>query len=165
MPAADKLPFNVLLLEGSFFFSAHNGCLYAQDECGKALSVEVSLLPYVGQRVRFAAHRLPPQPPYQQTFDLFSVSAEGILRAEPVEQPAGLPTSGLRYKWSLETFDGSLEPLALERLGGHAGRLACVSLVDAEAMRDIVSAAGVDVLGVQAENLSDLLGHLGKQKV
>lgn len=163
MGLADTLPFDALLLEGPFFFSAHNGCLYCQTPQRRdAVHVEDALKPYIGQRVRLAAHRLPPKPPYPPKMDLYGVTGEGVLRAEPVEQPPGLPSFGLRYKWSVDTFEGTVVPLTLERLNGHEGRLACVSLVDAERMRDIVTAAGLDVLGVQTQELSDLVGRFKK---
>lgn len=167
--APDKLPFNALLLEGDFYTSSVLGgfhCFMAPS--GYGTSVEEALKPYLGQRVRFAAHHLParlPTPPTggEKPEWLFSVSAEGVLRNRP--KPKAKPhsialDSLLLFDWYLELFDGSTQPLDLIQLNRHHGRLACVSLVDAERMRDIVTAAGADVVGVQARQIADVIERL-----
>jgi len=163
MGLTDNLLFNALLLEGDFNTSAVCGGFYCFPAVGQtAIHVEDALKPYLGQRVRFAAHHLPaklPAPPTgnEKSERLFSVSAEGVLRnrLKPKTEPHSIALDSLLlFDWYLELFDGSTQPLDLIQLNRHHGRLACVSVVDAEKMRDIVTAAGLDVLGVQAQELS-----------
>lgn len=138
----------------------------------------------MGQQVRFAAHHLPPSPPDLTKWGggccqwqhlghcpagherrpgyLYNVTGEGTLWAERKRprHSRGLQTDGLVHDWFLETFDGSRLPLELGQLEGHDGRVACVSLVDAETMREIVAKAGAEAVGIQAQQIGDVLARL-----
>jgi hypothetical protein len=162
----DALPLDALLLEGRFYQNpglVDPYCIQTDDGCSR--QVAASLQPFLGQRVRFALHHLPLAPEsgrwgggcclwqpapcpaghHERPGYLYNVTGEGILRRGP---------------WRLEQFDGTPLLLDLAPMDGHVGRLACVSLVDAERMRDIVAASGLEAVGVQANELADLLGRL-----
>lgn len=188
--------FNAILLEGLFYLGdqplvdAHDVAddsardLLLKEVSGPPVNVRERLLPFVGKKVRVAAHHLPTDPtasppkwglgscvwqamggecPYghneHNPMDLFSISEEGVLVFD-------LDHSKRSGGWWLEKFDGTRMMLPLLwALNGHHGRIAAATALSIEDMRDTVTKAGVDSvegLNAQAQGLQDLLGRLAK---
>jgi len=163
--------FRALLVEG-VFYKTDSRLLCASDR--GVVDVNAMLSPLQGQRVRLAAHHLPPNPPdptkwgggcclWEQTGRcpaghharptwLFNLSHEGIL----VQDGA---------TWVVESFDGTRTPFRLEEmLVGHQARVAAATVLDLEKMRDALGAAGgsdeVESLVERANDLHDLLSRI-----
>jgi len=128
-----------------------------------------------GQRVKFAAHHLPPttqpdpskwgggcclwQPSgkcpaghHERPTWLFNISLEGVL----------IRTG---EAWSVESFDGKTTALSLrEMLVGHHARITSATLLDVEKMREAVESKNmtdtVEDLASRADDLRDLLTRL-----
>ena len=162
-PVAD---FKVVLMEGLFY--DRGGDLFVEQDEGVHRAVVATLLPLVGERVQFALHHLPPnglQPGQPGAGScqypggkgcplghdvrpnrLLSFHLEGVLKADP---------------WRLEKFDGTESFIPFSGLDGHYGRVACATLLDVEAIRDLVSQAP-SVQGLGAQDIEAALARLKK---
>ena len=170
--------FQVLLIEGVFY--ERGGDIYVTMG-GSEVSVVERLQSMVGQNIRFAMHHaLPgvidetkwgggcclwqpvPCPAWHHLNPAFllNVSVEGVLRHAVLRH-------GGTDVWRIEQFNGINQDLPLAMLVGHYGRVAAASLVDVAKMRDQVftsmDSAQVDALGVQAQDIKQVLQRLQQQ--
>lgn len=150
----------LVLLEGLFFWK--DGHLMVEGRV-----VEDVLHPLIGENVRFAMHQVPLhgidtakwgggcchwQPadcPVGHQHDpgfLLNISGEGILQMDG-------------ERWWLARFDGGRTELPLGLLEGHDGRIACATVLDAEKVREAVSGAGLEAIGVQVRHLRDVVSQ------
>ena len=179
------MDFHIVLLEGAFHYDPDRG-LYV-DMAGERRYVLEALEPLFDQQIQIALHHTPPMPPdpskwgggcclwqnydstnslqgmcpvghHVQPHALFSFVGEGVLRRAGEE--GGWPT--------LEKFDGSKPSTCLGHLNGHLGRLASSPSLDVEKMRDSLADTGlldqIETLGVQGQNLQDILARLQKSE-
>lgn len=164
--------FRALLLEGVFYndgprflCASHKGI---EDVPSVLSSVE-------GQRVKFAAHHLPPttQPdPTKWGGGCCLWQPSGRCPAGHAERPSWLFNISLEGvllrsgdAWSVQSFDGQTTVLSLqEMLIGHHARIATATLLDVEKMRDVVESNNmtdtVEDLAARADGLRDLLTRL-----
>lgn len=164
--------FRALLLEGVFY---NEGPRFL---CAGARGVEgvSSVLSSVeGQRVRFAAHHLPPtaQPDLSKWGGGCCLwQPSGRCPAGHAEKPSWLFNISLEGvllrvgdAWFVEGFDGKTTALTLqEMLIGHHARIATATLLDVEKMREAVESKNmtgtVDDLVARADDLRDLLSRI-----
>jgi hypothetical protein len=186
--------FQAILLEGLFYDSEEpypdaNGVLrdgfndlLVRPDSGAVVSVYKTLKPLIGQRVQFAVHQLPNNPPdmtrwgggscfwqeagrcpfghHENPHMLFNVSGQGFLVYD-LDHTSG---SG---GWWLERADGGKEMLPLAHaLLGHRGRVASATAMSVEQMRDSLMASGdlddIEGIGNRVNDLKDLLAGLGR---
>ena len=155
--------FRACLIEGVFYDDL-------RCDSGQNLQAELQLLE--GQRVRLAAHYLPPSPPDRNRpgagsclwpagkcpaghianpLWLYTLSGEGTL----------LPKS--RGVWALEGLDGQEQILPLGLLlPGHQARVAAASLLSVEEMRDAVAGAGLSDAVKRVSDLQAVLKQKGR---
>jgi hypothetical protein len=184
--------FQAVLLEGVFFLGedpypdAHGtvreGFLNLWVKLGEQTprSVYEALRPFLGERVRFAAHHVPQMPldpgrwgggsclwepgghcPYghhSNPTGLFNFTGEGVL---VYDLDHGTCTGG----WWLEQFDGNRTMLPLAHaLSGHHGRVAVATAMTVEDMRASLEEAGdvgsVEAIGEKVADLRDLVERL-----
>lgn len=153
----------ILLLEGVF------------DSGGESPltgdSLDQALLPFAGQRVRFAAHHLPASPidPTRWGGGGCTWQASGFCPAGHHVRPTwlynvtceGVLDRDVAGGWYVEKGDGSRVALALwDNLRGHAGRVAVATTATVEAMRDGVVVSQVEAVGRRVDDLRDLMGSL-----
>lgn len=169
MPMLDG--FHALLLEGVFNLGVDFSCYTSES----TKDVAETLRPFLGQRVRVAAHHLPlrldstrwgcgsclwqdgqagagPCPAGHATRPswLYNVSVEGVLE----------PTDDL--DWRVVGFDGTVTNLELRRMmPGHVGRILAATVLSVEQMRDALSASGLAGAVESLGSLQDVLGRLG----
>jgi len=162
--------FRALLLEGVFYNKD------SQLLCTSNKGVEnlFDMLTSVeGQRIKFAAHHLPPtlQPDPSKW-------GGGCCLWQPAKCPAGhsekptwlfnLSVEGILVRsnavWSIESFDGKTTALPLQTmLVGHYARVAAATMLDVEKMREAVASQdlpNVEGLASRAEDLRKLLSRL-----
>lgn len=163
--------FDTILIEGVFYSDA-DGRLFAKPPSGSAVSVEDTLAVVLGREVQLAMHHLPEYPLVPDKWGggcclwqsigkcpaghhdnpsyLMSMTGRGILRCEGAA-------------WFLTTFEGTGVVLPLEQLEGHHARIAAVTILDLEKMKDALSGFDIDkveTIGVQAKQLQDMLCQL-----
>lgn len=129
----------MVLLTG-LFLRMNNGHLWAADGRSETITVQAALATLVGHHVRLALQHLPafPLDPTRRGLgcchvqghcplghddgqtDLYSLSAEGILRQDP---------------WRVEALDGTVHTLDLDKLDGHLGRVAVSSITELDKLR------------------------------
>ena len=172
--------FNILLLEGCFNVSLKGTLQVLKSLDEDPIDVDAALQPFLGQQVNFAVHMVPPMPPdpklpgggcchwehwgecpaghKEHPERLLNVHGEGTLVHKEGDWRK-------EATWWLQQFDGTELRLPLLYLPGHDARIACVPVFDAQKMREAVADVGVaDIaaIGVQAENLKDILTQLQK---
>ena len=162
--------FRTVLLEGLF---------YEQDgklRTDRGDSVEDSLTPFMGEDINIAIHHLPSFPIEPDKW------GGGCCMWQPAECPAGhhehpdrllnvtlrghLERGGVG-KWYVDKLDGSRVYLPLALLDGHQARIACATVFSVEAMQEALGTAvtpeHIEALGIQAQNLKDLMAKLQEQ--
>lgn len=185
------MDFHAILLEGLFFLSEDpypdsKGRLRPEvtdlqviTPGGAKKSVYATLRPLVGQRVYFAGHHVPPNPPdparwgggacywqpaalcpfghHKNPHRLFNLTAQGVLVYD-------LDFESASGGWWIHADDGGkvILPLSMA-LPGHAGRVLGATDMSVEQMRDAAMKGGINVegLGQRITDLQDLLGELG----
>lgn len=129
----------MVLLEG--VFRQQDGKTTVAQDNGSVGTLDSALSTLVGHHVQFAMHHVPTLPfdPTKRglgsccvegkcplghdegNFDLYNVTANGVLHSEP---------------WRIEAFDGSVQPIDLNRMVDHMGRIACASITELEKLRE-----------------------------
>lgn len=139
----------MVLLEG-VFKQSDGKTVVDQPHRQNVAVVEDALALLVGHHVQFAMHHVPALP-FDPTlrglgachvegqcplghddgkFDLYNVTASGVLRQDP---------------WRVEQFDGTEEPVRLDCMVGHMGRLACASVTELEKLREAAASLSAQV--------------------
>ena len=164
--------FDTLVVEG-LFYREEGGPLLSRSVDGKVSNVTEQLDRMKGRELQLAMHHLPDYPlaanrwgggcclwqatgnycpagHHENPSFLLSVSGRGVLRQT-------------EDGWCLETFEGTHIGMPLNQMEGHMGRIAAVTIIDLEKMKDSMSSVDlekVDTLGVQAKQLQDILSQL-----
>ena len=162
--------FNTVVLEGVFYRDA-DGFLTVQTEQGNQF-VDYTLHQFENQEVQLAMHHLPKIPliPDQWGGGCCHWQASGKCPAGHHEHPSFLLSVSergiLRHvldKWFLETFEGTKVILPLHLMEGHTGRLAIVTIVNLEKLRESLSqmdTTKTEIVSIQAKQLQGVLGQL-----
>jgi len=166
------MDFNAILVEGLFYEQAGAVCI--EQDNGQHTTFDDVLGPVVGHRVQLALHHLPPHgiepgkpgagscrfpggvgcPVHHDRFPnrLLSFHMDGVLQSSP---------------WRLEKFDGSVQPLPVNGMIGHYGRLGAATMLDVDKMRETLAKMSPEDLastlassGMSAGDLEDVLTRL-----
>jgi len=163
--------FDTILIEGLFYKDAE-GCLKARSFDGTETSVEEILKRFRGREIQLAMHHLPniPLVPDRWGGGCCMWQASGKCPAGHHEDPsfllsvAGRGVLDCPDGWQLVTFEGEVVSIPLHQMEGHYGRIAAVTIVDLEKLREsLAKTVGMDrveAIGVQASQLQAMLGQL-----
>lgn len=163
--------FDTILVEGIFYHDP-DGKLLVKSLTGPVIPLDETLARVQDREVQLAMHHLPefPLAPDKWGGGCCMWQSIGTCPAGHHKDPSYLMNlSGrgiLRRKddvWFLETFEGTKQILPVDQLEGHNARVAVVTVVDLEKMKDALSGFNLDqieTLGVKAQQLQNMLGQL-----
>ena len=163
--------FDTILIEG-IFYRDETSSLMARAPEGKVSAVDQVLGRLENLEIQFAMHHLPEMPliPDRWGGGCCMWQASGKCPAGHHENPSFLLSIAgrgvLRRQedgWHLATFEGEDISIPLHQMEGHMGRIAAVTIIDLNKLRDSISSIDlekIDTVGIQATQLQEVLGQL-----